>query len=179
MHVAAMTRIVPVQDVTSANAEGNVPLHWACLNGHVEVSCGTLYWARCFASKVPKHTWTSAEGCLVRVQIVRLLMEAGASPSALNRYRLAMPLDSLCYGMYSSRSKGVRWESMTASCARHSHERTPIDEALNHMRCDDILAVINAHTSSGGGGGTQGEGSFDFDDAAENEGGSGFPQKPQ
>ena len=25
------------QDVTLANAEGNVALHWACLNGHVEV----------------------------------------------------------------------------------------------------------------------------------------------
>jgi hypothetical protein len=28
------------QDVTLANAEGNVALHWACLNGHVEVSGG-------------------------------------------------------------------------------------------------------------------------------------------
>lgn len=27
-----------LQDVTLANAEGNVALHWACLNGHVEAS---------------------------------------------------------------------------------------------------------------------------------------------
>ena len=26
------------QDVMQANAEGNTPLHWACLNGHTEVS---------------------------------------------------------------------------------------------------------------------------------------------
>ena len=26
------------QDVLQANAEGNTPLHWACLNGHTEVS---------------------------------------------------------------------------------------------------------------------------------------------
>lgn len=59
---------------------------------------------------------------------------------------------------------------------RCSCERTPIDEALNHMRCDDILGVINAATSSGGM--TPNEGSFEFD-AAEAEGGSAFPQKPQ
>lgn len=58
-----------------------------------------------------------------------------------------------------------------------SHERTPIDEALNHMRCDDILAVINAHSqSSTGGADNQDNGSFDFDDAAANEG--SFPKKP-
>jgi hypothetical protein len=61
-----------------------------------------------------------------------------------------------------------------------SHERTPIDEALNSMRCDDILAVINAHSqSSSGGAGNQNEGSFDFDDAADEGSGGSFPQKPR
>lgn len=58
-----------------------------------------------------------------------------------------------------------------------SHERTPIDEALYHMRCDDILAVINAHSqSSTGGADNQNGGSFTFDDTAADE--SVFPKKP-
>jgi hypothetical protein len=67
-------------------------------------------------------------------------------------------------------------KSLPVGC---SHERTPIDEALNSMRCDDILAIINAHSqSSSDGAGDRNDGGFDFDDAADEGSGSSFPKKP-
>lgn len=65
------------QDVNVSNMEQNTPLHWACLNGHIEV--------------------------------VRCLILAGANVSLLN-----------------------------------SHERTPVDEAVNRGKMDAVDAINEA-----------------------------------
>lgn len=71
------------QDVALANAEGNVPLHWACLNGHVEVRHLALVFAHSLWASTRQSVDSSHIAC---VQIVKLLLEAGGSPSALNRW---------------------------------------------------------------------------------------------
>jgi hypothetical protein len=99
-----------LQNIGLANAEGNTALHWACLTGQQEVRCLVMVRATmpevehsyvvqpsCQADRAFYYEqllllislfggcWrrlTCHVGCL---QAVRLLMQNGASPSALNR----------------------------------------------------------------------------------------------
>lgn len=106
--------------------------------------------------------------------IVHLLISAGADVTLANAEG-NVPLHWACLNGHVEIVK-LLLEAGASPSALNSYERTPIDEALNHMRCDDILGVINAATSNGGT--TPNEGSFSFG-TVEAEGGSAFPQKPQ
>ena len=84
-----MLGVAGAQEVCPRNAEGNTPLHWACLNGHQQVSnhcssggqflCALLYVSLAWRwGHMSRYT-------TCRLQVAQLLMEAGADASVLNR----------------------------------------------------------------------------------------------
>lgn len=94
--------LVHVQDPVAENAEGNTPLHWACLNGKDEVNlihderellqdklkilapawqAARANWGRCRLLPANIPSWLM----FIRLQIVILLMRNGADASALNK----------------------------------------------------------------------------------------------
>jgi len=107
------------QDVSAQNEEGNTPLHYACLNGHVD--------------------------------IVKILMLHGASPSDLNRWERnpeAITICALHIVCTMLHSIFCRWNFAACchneTCVWCRHSRTPVDEALGRPFQDSVVDVVNS-----------------------------------
>ena len=114
---------------------------------------------------------------------MELLSRAGCPPAHECGRQPFSPEQVLRIASFSSyMSKHVKCAMLQAFRLRHgfdlmcSHERTPVDEALDSMCRDELLGIIDAHMQQGGSDAKEG---FDFDESSAGEDGQAFPTKPR
>lgn len=116
------------------NEEKNTPLHWACLNGHAEVSLESICIYIVLIHFFKFWNWLEPS------QVVKKLILAGACVSNLNRYYFK-PENRILF-FFVMITSFCRC-NLTLASETFSHERTPIDEAVSRGKMD-IVDAINA-----------------------------------
>ena len=150
------------QEPTRKNADANTPLHWACLNGHLEAR--PVYTALCPAAHPAAAAAARPPACpppVFAAQVAKALLQAGASASALNAASRT-PVDEAMAGNHQARAR-------RASRRRREGAAQPAGRRGAQAVLDAIYELCAA-TDGGGGGGEDDE---VFADEAEEEAGGG------
>lgn len=107
-----------LQDVGAKNDIGNTPMHWACLNGSIEV-------------RTPSTN--TRHGAL---QVVKALLEAGADPSSLNQYDRT-PVDEAISGRHEELLTIINADPRTQAAAAALLDSLPDDNAAEEDAAEE------------------------------------------